>query len=343
MASSEARKNPPPVPKKRFHERPPPPPGAAEARASLEQSGARRRSDLARQAARLQAAVSDRPPPQDPGVHAASVPPPPPSAVSAVAGSIAPATLKATAVDARAEEAKRRRLGLVAAAALLLAVSGTVAVLDTGLQPGAPAASRAARVVAPPAPAPAPAAPEEVAATPQRLSVPAASAPPAVFLDVDAELRTRDSQPQPQAEPKAPPTSLPASTLTEAPAAPVRPAAPQAAAPSELPEPEAAEATLPEAEEAPDALPAFDRDAAKSALDVAAVQAAACGSTPDAQTVRVGVTFAPSGRATTALIEGNTPLKGTTIGSCIARAMRTAQVPAFDGGLVTVHTRVWLR
>src|SRR5690606_15571064 len=150
MASSEARKNPPPVPKKRFHARQPTPPGAAEARAALDQGGARRRSDQARQAARLQAAVSDRPPPQDPGVHAASVPPPPPSAVSAVAGSIAPATLKATAVDARAEEAKRRRLGLVAAAALLLAVSGTVAVLDTGLQPGAPAASRAARVVAPP-------------------------------------------------------------------------------------------------------------------------------------------------------------------------------------------------
>ena len=52
----------------------------------------------------------------------------------------------------------------------------------------------------------------------------------------------------------------------------------------------------------------------------------------------VQVTFAPSGRATTAIVNG--ALAGTRTGVCVATMLRGAQVPAFDGGAVTVHKNV---
>jgi hypothetical protein len=58
--------------------------------------------------------------------------------------------------------------------------------------------------------------------------------------------------------------------------------------------------------------------------------------------VPVSVTFAPSGRVTSARINGG-PLVGTPAGGCLAAALRGASVPAFAGEAVTVNTSVRLR
>ncbi len=80
----------------------------------------------------------------------------------------------------------------------------------------------------------------------------------------------------------------------------------------------------------------FNRSAATSALGAAAGAARGCAK-PDGPTGsgRVKVTFAPSGRVTTATIEGP-PFAGTAVGGCIAGAFRGAHIPAFDGSPVSV-------
>jgi hypothetical protein len=60
------------------------------------------------------------------------------------------------------------------------------------------------------------------------------------------------------------------------------------------------------------------------------------------RTMAVSVTFAPSGRATRAVIEGG-PHRATPVGSCIALHLRTAAVRPFEGPAVTVHTSVHIR
>jgi hypothetical protein len=88
------------------------------------------------------------------------------------------------------------------------------------------------------------------------------------------------------------------------------------------------------------ALPAFDSALANSAINEAAQRAAACRSASDPQGVAMVVLkYAPSGRVTTALIEGG-PFAGTTTGGCIAMAFRGAHVPAFSGEPVTVRKSV---
>jgi hypothetical protein len=84
----------------------------------------------------------------------------------------------------------------------------------------------------------------------------------------------------------------------------------------------------------------FDSEAAASALESAAQRASSCRQSADPSGVaRVTVTFAPSGRVTTATIAGP-PFVGTPTGSCIAMVMRGASVPAFSGSNVTVHKTV---
>lgn len=97
----------------------------------------------------------------------------------------------------------------------------------------------------------------------------------------------------------------------------------------------------------PDAVAApvapFDRDAAKTALAEAAAQAAQCGTGgTDADYARVAVTFVSSGKATLAVVEGDSPIRGTAAGSCVAAAMRSARVPAFSGERVTVRQTISL-
>jgi hypothetical protein len=101
-------------------------------------------------------------------------------------------------------------------------------------------------------------------------------------------------------------------------------------------------ATVPTA--TPEPVRAFDPAAASAALTAAAGAAAGCrtDSSEGAASVTVAVTFAPSGRVTTATIMGG-QFAGTPVGGCIAQALRTAHVPAFDGDPVTVKKTVRLQ
>lgn len=84
--------------------------------------------------------------------------------------------------------------------------------------------------------------------------------------------------------------------------------------------------------------PPFDRSAAVTALTGAAGNAQSCkmlgGPTGTGQAT---VTFAPSGRVTSASVSGD--FAGSSVGSCVARLFRNARVPAFSGGPVTVTKR----
>ena len=84
----------------------------------------------------------------------------------------------------------------------------------------------------------------------------------------------------------------------------------------------------------------FDATAARAALVSAAGAASGCRQEGHpAGTATVVVTFAPSGRVTSANISGP-PFAGTQTGGCIAGAMRQAKVPAFSGEHVTVSKTV---
>jgi hypothetical protein len=80
----------------------------------------------------------------------------------------------------------------------------------------------------------------------------------------------------------------------------------------------------------------FDKGAAVAALNSASGGAVAC-KRPDGPTGtgRVTVTFAPSGRATNAVVSGGS-FPGTSVGGCVASVFRRARVPAFTGDPVTV-------
>ena len=87
----------------------------------------------------------------------------------------------------------------------------------------------------------------------------------------------------------------------------------------------------------------FDPAAASAALSAAAGGAASCrtDSTEGPKSVTVAVTFAPSGRVTTATIMGG-QFAGTPVGGCIAQAFKSAHVPPFEGDPVTVKKTVQL-
>lgn len=85
--------------------------------------------------------------------------------------------------------------------------------------------------------------------------------------------------------------------------------------------------------------PPFDKAAAAAALGAAQGRAQTCRKSNEAAgIVRVAVTFAPSGRATNAVLSG--AFAGTDTGSCIASSFRGATVPAFTGPMVTVSKTV---
>lgn len=92
----------------------------------------------------------------------------------------------------------------------------------------------------------------------------------------------------------------------------------------------------------PDA-PPFNKDAAVAALNTAVAQASGCRQDGDPSgTARVVVTFAPSGRVTSANLNGP-PFAGTRTGGCIASTMRRAKIPPFSGSHVTVAKSVVIR
>jgi len=80
----------------------------------------------------------------------------------------------------------------------------------------------------------------------------------------------------------------------------------------------------------------FSKAAAVSALTAAANSAGSCkklgGPTGSG---KVAITFANSGRVTTANVSGP-PFAGTSVGGCVASIFRKAKVPAFSGNPVTV-------
>jgi hypothetical protein len=152
-----------------------------------------------------------------------------------------------------------------------------------------------------------------------------------------------------------PTPSDPTSAGTEAPAAEAKPTveqptAPASAAPAATPSVNStaqssarravtgAEVQKPQRPKpaAADTGASFDRNAAKNALTSAAAQASSCKQ-PDGPLGggKVQVTFAPSGRVTTANIVGGR-FGGTAVGGCIARTFRSARVPKFVGEPVTV-------
>jgi len=106
--------------------------------------------------------------------------------------------------------------------------------------------------------------------------------------------------------------------------------------------PAAAEKTIDARNAPPPAAPdtEFNRDAARNALASAAAQASACRKEGDPSgTANLTITFAPSGRVTSAQVQGP-PFSGTATGGCIASTMRRASVPAFSGDYVTVSKTI---
>jgi hypothetical protein len=95
-----------------------------------------------------------------------------------------------------------------------------------------------------------------------------------------------------------------------------------------------------EAKREPVATTPFSAESARSALDAAASRASSCRRDGEPSGVaRVTITFASSGRVTSAAVAGP-PFAGTPTGGCIASSMRGARVPAFAGDHVTVTKTV---
>jgi hypothetical protein len=83
----------------------------------------------------------------------------------------------------------------------------------------------------------------------------------------------------------------------------------------------------------------FGREEAFLELERAARRAGRCGRAKTGQTVRVSVTFEPTGRAGRVyLLPG--PLSGTPTGWCIQKAFQSVKVSPFDGERVTLHKDV---
>jgi predicted Zn finger-like uncharacterized protein len=79
----------------------------------------------------------------------------------------------------------------------------------------------------------------------------------------------------------------------------------------------------------------FSRAEATAALGAAAGSAQGCAKKGGPTGMgKAQVTFAPSGRATSATVGG--PFAGTAVGSCVASIFRSASVSPFKGGAVTV-------
>lgn len=84
----------------------------------------------------------------------------------------------------------------------------------------------------------------------------------------------------------------------------------------------------------------FSSSAASSALREATAKASGCRRPTDPSgQARISVTFAPSGRVTSATVSGP-PFAGTPTGGCIASQFRSARVPEFTGEAVTVSRSV---
>ena len=88
--------------------------------------------------------------------------------------------------------------------------------------------------------------------------------------------------------------------------------------------------------------PPFDTQAANAAITAAFARAAACRGPGDPPgEVTATLTYAPSGRITTATVSGI--FAGTPVGGCIAAALRGARVPPFSGDYLSVKRTTLLK
>jgi hypothetical protein len=92
-----------------------------------------------------------------------------------------------------------------------------------------------------------------------------------------------------------------------------------------------------------EATPPFQLAFAEVAMGSVAGRLAACAADLEdgESTVKVRVTFASTGKVTQALVTGS--FAGTAVGSCMASALRTVEVPAFEGELTTVSKTLRFR
>jgi predicted Zn finger-like uncharacterized protein len=235
--------------------------------------------------------------------------------------------------------AGQRRSGLAAPVLLVLAAAAGFLIWKRSAstpsetiaheQQPAPRVSEPARPAAPVA-APEPTAPAAIAST-------AAAPAPTEADDVTFET-TPIKQTQAAA---AVPHEKPAQPATEPGTPQPKPAEPKAepAAPIAKEEPKPTTPTPTPAGPTEPAGP-FDRAAAAAALTAGAAQASGCKKEGDPSGVAsVVITFAPSGRVTSANVSGP-PFAGTPTGGCIAAALRKAHVPPFEGDRVTVSKTI---
>jgi hypothetical protein len=208
-----------------------------------------------------------------------------------------------------------------------------------GLWIGAMAVAAAALVALTRNPAPK----EEKASAPSEPErAPAFAAPPRAPASPMAEEPSIDDTPAPAAgeveSTQASHAPAGGAAPQTSPAVAARPASPAAAAEPAAPKPAAPAAAAP-----PPSGTEFDATAAASALSRATGEASACRAPGDPTgTARVTVTFAPSGRVTSAVLSGP-PYAGTQTGGCIARTLRNATVPAFTGTPVQVSRTISIR
>ena len=162
-------------------------------------------------------------------------------------------------------------------------------------------------------------------------AAPAASAPIAPVAQTVAAATTRDVAPPTAAAVKSTAVASNAETRSS-----TTTAEPAVETPAAVEKPVEAHNAPPAA--GPDT--AFDRDAARNALASVATQASSCRKVGDPSgTAYLMITFAPSGRVTSAQLQGP-PFSGTATGGCIASTMRRASVPAFSGDYVTVSKTI---
>jgi predicted Zn finger-like uncharacterized protein len=136
-------------------------------------------------------------------------------------------------------------------------------------------------------------------------------------------------------EPIAPATG--SGTASAAPTAPSKVGAPGTAPAPGTKKPDATDTKKPDGATMPsDASGPFSVSAAQVALTQAAANAASCAKPGGPTgTGKAQVTFAPSGRVTSANV-ATPPFAGTGVGGCVASVFRRARVPAFSGNPVTV-------
>lgn len=233
-------------------------------------------------------------------------------------GDVKPLTTPALGVlTGPAKRPRRGRAGALVFALMLMAGSAAAFVLLKPRGEAPEAQGPAAWVEAPELPATTEADP--ASANDEKAPEPPEEAAPATPSTNEAPAEVRPApEPQRASAPKAKPAPRPQAPKP----------APVAVKPS--PPPSTTESVL----------GPFDKSAAVNALTQMAGEASACRKSGDPSGMAsVTVTFAPSGRVTSAVV-GGPPFAGTATGGCIASTLRRARVPAFAGEHVTVTKTV---